>query len=73
MNLNMASLTTIIKDGQLKGEIRSDIEALHLAIMILGSLRMFVKQWSMADYKFDLIAKGAELINSIKMLLHKQN
>ena len=73
MNLNIASLTTIIKDGQQKGEIRNDIEASHLAIMILGSMRMFVKQWSMADYKFDLIAKGAELINSIKMLLHKQN
>lgn len=73
MNLNIASLTTIIKDGQQKGEIRNDIEASHLATMILGSLRMFVKQWSMADYKFDLIAKGAELINSIKMLLHKQN
>ena len=69
MNLNMSSLSTIIKDGQQKGEIRNDIEALHLAIMILGSLRMFVKQWSMADYKFDLIAKGAELINSVKKLL----
>ena len=73
MNLNIANLTTIIKDGQQKGEIRNDIEASHLATMILGSLRMFVKQWSMANYKFDLIAKGAELINSIKILLHKQN
>lgn len=73
MNLNMESLTTIIIDGQQKGEIRNDIEATHLAIMILGSLRMFVKQWSMTDYKFDLIAKGAELINSVKMLLQKQN
>ena len=73
MNLNIASLTTIIKDGQQKGEIRNDIEASHLATMILGSLRMFVKQWSMADFKFDLIAKGAELINSVKILLQKPN
>lgn len=73
MNLNTASLTTIIKDGQQKGEIRNDIDASHLAIMILGSLRMFVKQWSMADFKFDLIAKGTDLINSVKMLVQKQN
>ena len=73
MNLNTASLTTIIKNGQQKGEIRNDIEASHLAIMILGSLRMFVKQWSMADFKFDLIAKGTDLINSVKMLVQKQN
>jgi AcrR family transcriptional regulator len=73
MNLNMESLTKIIKDGQQKGELRNDIEASHLAIMILGSLRMFVKQWSMADFKFDLIAKGTDLINSVKMLVQKQN
>ena len=69
MNLNIASLTTIIKDGQQKGEIRNDIEASHLATMILGSLRMFVKQWSMSNYSFNLENKGNELSNSIKTLL----
>ncbi|HAF31167.1 MAG TPA: TetR/AcrR family transcriptional regulator [Bacteroidales bacterium] len=69
MNLNIASLTTIIKDGQQKGEIRNDIEASHLATMILGSLRMFVKQWSMSNYSFNLEKKGNELSNSIKTLL----
>lgn len=69
MNLNTASLTTIIKDGQQKGEIRNDIEASHLATMILGSLRMFVKQWSMSNYSFNLENKGNELSNSIKTLL----
>ncbi|MGE0021318.1 MAG: TetR/AcrR family transcriptional regulator [Draconibacterium sp.] len=69
MNLNTESLTTIIKDGQQKGEIRNDIEASHLAIMILGSLRMFVKQWSMSNYSFNLENKGNELSNSIKTLL----
>ncbi|HCE57754.1 MAG TPA: TetR/AcrR family transcriptional regulator [Prolixibacteraceae bacterium] len=69
MNLNIASLTTIIKDGQQKGEIRNDIEASHLATMILGSLRMFVKQWSMSNYSFSLEKKGNELSNTIKTLL----
>ena len=69
MNLNIASLTTIIKDGLQKGEIRNDIEASHLATMILGSLRMFVKQWSMSNYSFSLEKKGNELSNTIKTLL----
>lgn len=69
MNKNTASLKTIIETGQRNGEIRSDIEASHLSVMIMGSLRMFVKQWHMSDYKFDLVEKGSELINSIKILV----
>ena len=69
MNKNTASLKTIIETGQRNGEIRADIEASHLSVMIMGSLRMFVKQWHMTDYKFDLIEKGSEFINSIKILV----
>lgn len=69
MNKNTASLKTIIETGQRNGEIRSDIEAAHLSIMIMGSLRMFVKQWHMANYRFNLMEKGLDLIKSIKILV----
>lgn len=71
MNKNIKSLETIIETGQKKGEIRADIEASHLSVMIMGSLRLFVKQWHMSDYKFDLIDKGSEFVNSIKILIKK--
>lgn len=71
MNKNTASLKTIIETGQRKGEIRSDIEASHLSVMLLGSLRMFVKQWHMSNYDYNLIERGSAFSNSIKILLNK--
>lgn len=68
---NSNSLKTIIETGQKNGEIRADIEASHLSVMIMGSLRMFVKQWHLSDYKFNLTEKGAEFTNSIRILLKK--
>jgi len=73
MNKNTASLKTIIETGQKNGEIRADIEASHLSVMIMGSLRMFVKQWHMSEYKSNLVEKGSEFINSIKILVKNQN
>ncbi|MBN2787692.1 MAG: TetR/AcrR family transcriptional regulator [Paludibacteraceae bacterium] len=69
LNKNITNLTAIIETGQSKDEIRIDIEAAHLAVMIMGSLRMFVKQWHMSNYNFNLIEKGSEFIHSIKTLV----
>lgn len=66
---SIADTTAMISLGQQKGEIRNDIEAEQLAIMIYGSLRMLVKQWRMSDYSFDLIQKGDKQINAMKILL----
>jgi AcrR family transcriptional regulator len=71
MNGNTANLKAIIEAGQNAGELRADIEAAHLAVIILGSLRMFVKKWQMSNYNFSLIEKGAEFTNSIKELIKK--
>jgi len=69
MNKNASSLMNIIKTGQEKGEIRKDIDPSDLSTIIMGSLRMFVKQWHMSNYSFDLTKKGSEFINSIKTLI----
>lgn len=66
---SISEIAGMIKDGQQKEEIRSDVESEQLAIMINGSVRMLVKQWRMSDYSFDLIQKGDELINSIKLII----
>ena len=69
MNNNFDTLTQIIKSGQEKGKLRADIGAEHLAVVIMGSLRLFVKQWHMSNYAFNLTEKGNELSNSIKILV----
>lgn len=69
MNNSFNVLTQIIKSGQENGEMRADVEADHLAVVVMGSLRLFVKQWQMSNYSFDLVKKGNELSNTIKTLL----
>lgn len=71
MNNTFDILTHIIATGQEKDEIRNDIEAAHLSVMVMGSLRLFVKQWHMSNYGFNLIEKGEEISNSIHLLLKK--
>ncbi len=71
MDKNASALKTIINNGQNNGEIRVDIDSSHLSVIIMGSLRMFVKKWQMSNYNFSLIEKGAEFTNSIKELIKK--
>lgn len=71
MNNNFNTLTAIIKAGQEKGELRADVEAEHLSVVVMGTLRLFVKQWHMSNYAFNLTEKGNELSNSIKILVTK--
>lgn len=66
---NASILRSIIKQGQASNEIRTDIGANHLAIITMGSLRLFVKQWQFNNYVFDLNVKGKELVNSVVALL----
>ncbi len=63
------SITEIIKKGQEKGEIRSDIDAFHLSILIAGSFRMFLKNWKISNYNFDLETEGKKMSEAIIKLL----
>jgi AcrR family transcriptional regulator len=69
VNKNSLVLKTIIETGQKKGEIRNDVEASHLSVMIMGSLRMFVKQWQMSGNQFNLVENGSVFIDSIKRVI----
>ena len=64
-------LTTIIVDGQKTGEIRTDIEANYLSIIIMGTLRLFVKKWQFSGFSYNLPKEGKKLIDSIKLLIIK--
>jgi AcrR family transcriptional regulator len=68
---NNKTLLTILKQGQQNNEIRSDIEAEHLVIFIMGALRLFVKKWQFAKFTFDLQKEGHKLIQSVKLIISK--
>lgn len=59
----------IIKEGQAKGYFRTDIDAQQLAFIIMGSMRLFVTQWHLSEFEFDLNKKSKKLIKSIMALI----
>lgn len=69
---NNKTLLIILKQGQQKNEIRSDIDAEHLVILIMGALRLFVKKWQFSDFAFNLQKEGNKLIQSIKLIISKK-
>jgi hypothetical protein len=69
---NNKTLLTILKQGQQNNEIRSDIEAEHLVIFIMGALRLFVKKWQFAKFTFNLQKEGNKLIQSVKLIISKK-
>lgn len=66
---NQVILMDIISEGKINGEIRSDIDTRVMAIMIMGSLRLFITEWQMDQFKFDLINEGKLLIDNIMKLI----
>ncbi len=71
ISANFKILIGIIKEGQKNNEIRNDVPADHIAIIIMGSLRLFIKKWQFAGYAYDIRKEGIKLIKSIHRLIYK--
>ncbi len=69
MDMNEQIVEQIIKKGQDKGEVRTDINCKNLALIVMGSLRFRVKQWDLKDNRGNLRKEGNDLINSLKIIL----
>jgi len=71
MDLKEKAVEDIIKEGQEKGEIRTDIDNRILALIVIGALRFRVKQWDLRNQHKNLQKEGNELINGLKNILEK--
>ncbi len=69
MDFNFELILSIIKSGQRNGEIRPDIEAEQLVLIIMGSLRLIIKKWKKSEYSFNLRKDGEKLWKSINILI----
>ena len=69
MRYNFEFIKSIIKRGQEEKEIRSDIDAEQLIIVIMGSLRLIIKKWTLSNYSFDLKKDGDKLWKSLNTIL----
>ena len=57
--------------AQNNGDICQNIPVDALFRIIIGPVRLLVKQWGMSNYAFDIKVKGRELLDSLQTMLKK--
>lgn len=66
---NQKTLETLLKKGQNEKNVRNDIDAKRLALLIMGSFRLLVKNWDLSNYDFNLINEGKLLFASLELII----
>ncbi len=69
MKLNQDKLIGIIENGQEKGDIRNDLNANQLSLMIIGSYRFLVVKWHLTKFEFDLRKEVNDLLAALETAL----
>jgi AcrR family transcriptional regulator len=62
----------LLKEGQKKGEVRSDINNKILALIVMGAFRFMVKQMDLHNEYENLQEENQKLINGLKIILKNQ-
>ncbi len=68
-NKNYGVTRTPVQNGIKEKEIRPDIPAEYLSIMIMGSFRLLVRKWRAAGYKYDLVKEGENMWRNLKKVI----
>lgn len=63
---NQEFMLSLINEGQSKGELRSDLDALMMVSSILGPFRLIVKMWKMEDFSVSLENSLENLMDYLK-------
>jgi len=71
MTRSLNALQKTIQSGQQSNELVSDISALSMSRLIIGSLRLLITQWSISGMIFDLETEGEKLCADILSLIVK--
>ncbi len=69
MKINEEIFSTLLLKGQAKGLIRKDMSDKSMTLIFMGALRLFVTQWRLSGFAFDLKKEGDLLLNDIENLL----
>ncbi len=69
MEVKMKHLMPILLEGQKQNIFTNKIPAAHLLHIVLGTFRLHMYKWRVANFEFDLHEQGNKVIHSILMLL----
>lgn len=73
MKINQKALVWVLKNGQIKGQIRNDLPAEHFVFIIMGAFRLLVTRWRMSGFYFDLNEEGEKLSRSLVEIMKPIN
>ncbi|MCB0669070.1 MAG: TetR/AcrR family transcriptional regulator [Saprospiraceae bacterium] len=65
MAVKIKHLKPIISEGQNNGVFTNVIATDDLLHIIMGGIRLLMYKWRVANFKFDIVKKGDELVNSL--------
>ena len=69
MRMNQNKMISMIENGQDVGDVRVDINAEQISLMIIGSFRFLVSKWHIMNFDFDLKKEVNEMLNAIEIVL----
>lgn len=69
MHRHKKSLEKHFNEARELGEINSQISVNTFFRLFFGPVRLLIRQWAMCNHKFDLLAEGDDLLDSLRLLL----
>lgn len=72
MHIHRDQLITSLCKAQEAGQVRPNLDCIHLFRIIVGSMRLTVTQWQLSGNAFDLMEEGEKLWQTIEKLIIKE-
>lgn len=72
MAVKMKHLMPIIIEGQQQNIFNNHLSSDTLAHIIMGSMRLQMYQWRVANFQFDIIQKGNDILESVLTLIKEK-
>lgn len=71
MAVKMKHLMPIVMEGQQKGVFTNSITSEELIHIIMGTFRLQMLKWRMANFEFDIVRNGNNMIQALLTLIKK--
>lgn len=69
MNVKMLQLMPIIMEGQQKGIFTNSITTDQLLHIVMGAIKLQMYKWRVANFQFDIISAGNNIIQSLLTII----
>jgi AcrR family transcriptional regulator len=69
MNIKMQHLLPVIMEGQQKGVFTNSITNEEMLHIVMGSVKLQMFKWRIADFKFDITRAGNNMIQSLLTII----